>query len=307
MRFRAALLAATLFAAPALADEPVILRDAITVEGDMVTLGDLFGIEGEAADTPITRAPQPGQRGSIDPGYVQEMAARHGYEWANASHVRRIAVTRESRVIGMDLVTELVAAELYARTGDEYEVQFSGTQSFHAPAGATGLPDIANLQHNTSSGLFTAEIVTHEGGQPVRVTGRAYATTLVPVLTRHISAGEVIEPADIDWLPVRADRIRADAVMDAGAMENMAARRALRPGEPVRGYDLQAPVVVARGEIVALVFTVPGMTLTARARALENAGADEIARFVNLQSNRTVEAMVEGPGRARVVSGGTAS
>jgi flagella basal body P-ring formation protein FlgA len=52
---------------------------------------------------------------------------------------------------------------------------------------------------------------------------------------------------------------------------------------------------------------VPGMTLTARARALENAGADEIARFVNLQSNRTVEAMVEGPGRARVVSGGTAS
>ncbi|MEN0651614.1 MULTISPECIES: flagellar basal body P-ring formation chaperone FlgA [Hyphobacterium] len=307
MSFRAALLAATLLGAPAFADEPVILRDAITVDGDMVTLGDLFGIEGEAADTPITRAPQPGQRGSIDPGYVRDMAARHGYEWANASGVRRISVTRESRMIGMDLVTELVAAELFARTGDEYEVQFSGTQSLHAPAGATGLPQVANLQHNTSSGLFTAEIVTHEGGQPVRVTGRAYATALVPVLTRHISAGEVIEPADIDWLPVRADRIRADAVMDAGAMENMAARRALRPGEPVRGYDLQAPVVVARGEIVALVFTVPGMTLTARARALENAGADEIARFVNLQSNRTVEAMVEGPGRARVVSGGTAS
>lgn len=307
MHIKATLLAATLFAAPAFGDEPVILRDAIMVDGDMVTLGDLFGIEGEAADTPITRAPQPGQRGSIDPGYVQEMAARHGYEWANASHVRRISVTRESRMIGMDLVTELVAAELYARTGDEFEVQFSGTQSFHAPAGATGLPEIANLQHNTSSGLFTAEIVAHEGGQPIRVTGRAYATTLVPVLTRHISAGEVIEAADIDWLPVRADRIRADAVMDAGAMENMAARRALRPGEPVRGYDLQTPVVIARGEIVALVFTVPGMTLTARARALENAGADEIARFVNLQSNRTVEAMVEGPGRARVVSGGTAS
>ena len=33
MRFRAALLAATLFATPALADEPVILRDAITVDG----------------------------------------------------------------------------------------------------------------------------------------------------------------------------------------------------------------------------------------------------------------------------------
>lgn len=307
MTFKSALLAAALITAPAIADEPVILRDAITVEGEMVTLRDLFGIEGEAGDTPITRAPRPGQRGSIDPGYVQDMAARHGYEWANAGHVRRISVTRESRVIGMDLVTELIAGELYARTGEDFDIQFSGTQSFHAPAGETGLPEVANFQHNPSSGLFTAEIVTHAGGQPVRVTGRAYATTLVPVLTRHVSAGEVIDPSDIDWQPIRADRVRADAVMDAGAMENMAARRALRPGEPVRGYDLQAPVVVERGEIVALVFTVPGMTLTARARALENAGADEIARFVNLQSNRTVEAMVEGPGLARVVAGAPAS
>ncbi|HAQ34463.1 MAG: flagella basal body P-ring formation protein FlgA [Maricaulis sp.] len=303
MHIKAALLVAALIAAPAFADETVILRDAITVDGDMVTLGDLFGIEGEGADTPVTRAPQPGQRGSIDPGYVQDMAARHGYEWANASRVRRIAVTRQSRVIGMDLITELVAAELYARTGDDYEVQFSGTQTFHAPPGATGLPEVASLQHNSAGGLFTADIVTHAGGEPVRVTGRAYATTLIPVLAHPVAAGTTITPADIDWQPVRSDRIRADAVLNADAMEGMAARRALRPGEAIRAYDLQAPVIVARGEIVQLVFTVPGMTLTARARALENAGADEVARFVNLQSNRTVEAMVEGPGRARVVGG----
>ena len=303
MPIKAALLAAVLIAAPALADETVILRDAITVEGDMVTLGDVFGISGEGADTPITRAPQPGQRGSIDPGYVRDIAARHGYEWANASHVRRITVTRESEVIGMDLITEMLAAELYSRTGDDYEVQVSGSQNFHAPAGTTGLPEVANLQHNASSGLFTADIITHQGGQPVRVTGRAYATTLIPVLLHPVSAGTTITPSDIDWQPVRSDRIRADAVLNADAIEGMAARRALRPGEAIRAYDLQAPVIVSRGEIVQLVFTVPGMTLTARARALENAGADEVARFVNLQSNRTVEAMVEGPGRARVVGG----
>ena len=51
MTFKSALLAAALITAPAIADEPVILRDAITVEGDMVTLRDLFGIEGEAGDT----------------------------------------------------------------------------------------------------------------------------------------------------------------------------------------------------------------------------------------------------------------
>ena len=42
------------------------------------------------------------------------------------------------------------------------------------------------------------------------------------------------------------------------------------------------------------------LTLTARARALEDAGEGQRARFVNLQSNRTVEAFAFAPGRARV-------
>jgi flagella basal body P-ring formation protein FlgA len=59
-------------------------------------------------------------------------------------------------------------------------------------------------------------------------------------------------------------------------------------------------VVISRGEIIALTFQAPGIQLSVRARALEDAAEGELARFVNLQSNRTVEALVEGPGRANV-------
>jgi flagellar basal body P-ring formation protein FlgA len=290
--------------ATAFADEAVMLRSDIRVEADMVTLGDLFGITGDAADVVIARAPEPGRRTSLDPDYVRQQARNNGLAWANANQLRRVTIERASRMIDTGLLTEMIAAELNMRDGNEYEVQLSGAGALHMPVEARGLPEISQMDFSSRTGVFQAELIAYDGAVPVRLSGRAFATLEVPVLARPIPAGQVIEHSDIDWVPMRADRVRADAMMNPDNMAGLEARRALRPGEPVRAYDLQAPVVVARGETVNLVFSVPGLTLTARARALEDAGENEIARFVNLQSNRTVDAMVEGPGRARVVTAG---
>ncbi|WP_421787303.1 flagellar basal body P-ring formation chaperone FlgA [Hyphobacterium sp.] len=288
----------------AFADEPVMLRDTLRVSDAVITLGDLFNIDGEAAGVVVARAPQPGRRTSLDPDYVRGQAREHGLSWANPNRLRRISVERASRVIDTDILAEMIAGELFARDGNEYDIALSGAQAIHAPLDSSGLPEIVAFDHAASSGVFQAELIPYDGAAPMRINGRAFATIEVPVLARAIPAGHVIENADIDWQAVRADRLRQDAVMHPEQMIGQEARRALRPGEAIRAYDLQAPVIIARGDIVSLVFTVPGLSLTARARALEDAGADEIARFVNLQSNRTVDAMVEGPGRARVVTAG---
>jgi flagella basal body P-ring formation protein FlgA len=159
---------------------------------------------------------------------------------------------------------------------------------------------ISAMHYDVRSGLLTAEVATHAGAEPVRVTGRAYATLDVPVLGRAVAAGTEITANDIEWVSVRADRIRPDAVLDPEALIGFETRRMLRAGEPVRSYDLQRPLMVERGELVTLIFEAPGIQLSVRARAMENAADGELARFVNLQSNRTVEALVDGPGRARV-------
>ena len=286
------------------ANEPVVLRESVSVAGDTVTLGDLFDVEGEAADAIVSRSPEPGQRGSLDPDYVRTIAARNGLDWANASRLRRISVTRSSRVIDGQTLRDLIEGELYAREGQSFELQINGGAAIHAPADSSGLPYLASFEHDMRTGLFAAEVITHDGAEAVRLSGRAYSTTQIPVLGRPVAAGTILTDADIDWLDVRADRIRNDAVLVADELIGQQTRRALRPGEALRRYDLREPIVVSRGEIVSLVFTAPGIALNARARALEDAGADQIIRFVNLQSNRTVEAMVEGPGRARVVASG---
>jgi flagella basal body P-ring formation protein FlgA len=59
-----------------------------------------------------------------------------------------------------------------------------------------------------------------------------------------------------------------------------------------------ANAAVHRGESVMLTYSVPGVQLSARARALEDGAVGQDIRLVNLSSNRTIDATVTGPGAA---------
>lgn len=296
-----ALTGVVLAAPQALAGDPVVLRETLSAEGPHVTLGDLFDIADARADVVVVRSPEPGSRTSLDVNYVRNVAAEHDLDWANAAGVRRLTVSRASRTVGADMLSDMLEGELFAQEGRVHEVQLANTaMNLHAPVDSTGGPQIASLNFDPRSGMLAAEIRPYDGAQPVRVTGRAFATVEVPVLARTIPAGTEISGNDIEWVSHRSDRLRPDAVLDPEAIIGHEARRALRPGEPLRSYDLQRPLMVERGELVTLLFEAPGIQLSVRARAMEDASDGELARFVNLQSNRTVEALVDGPGRARV-------
>jgi flagella basal body P-ring formation protein FlgA len=296
-----ALALAGLTAASALAIEPVFLRDQLTTEGSHITLGDLFEVEGEAAEARLARAPAPGSRTALDPNYVRRIASENGLTWGNPSNLLRVSVSRASQTIEAGLLAELLEEEFFARDGRPYEVRLSNSSLvLYAPVEAALGLQLDQLNHDARSGLFSVMVSAYPGADPVRISGRAHATVDVPVLARPVGAGDVIQAEDIAWVAVRGDRLRPDALTDEIAMIGQEARRALRANEPVRGYDLVAPTAIERGETVTLVFSARGLQLSVQARALGNVAEGEIGRFVNLHSNRTIEARAEGPGLARV-------
>jgi flagella basal body P-ring formation protein FlgA len=78
----------------------------------------------------------------------------------------------------------------------------------------------------------------------------------------------------------------------------------VRPGGmratlPAAGSRSVADAAVRRGESVTLTYTIPGISLTMRARALEDGAVGQSVRFQNASSNRTIDAVVTGPGAAR--------
>ena len=303
VRFIAVLCLAAALCAPGMAEEsrPALLKERLVTTDGVITLSDLFENAGEAADAVVARAPAPGERLSLDPAAVAAAAAKHGLSWTNPSRVLRLTIERAGRAVSAAELSELIEEILFVETGEIHAATLSNRGlALHAPLDAVGGPELISFEHDSRSGLFRAEVAAWPGGAPSPISGRAHRVVEVPVLARAVARGEIVTADDLEIRRLPAPNVRADVLVAASDIEGMAARRALRAGTSLRAFDLTAPVVIERGDIVSLVFESGALQLTVRARALADVGAGETGRFVNLQSNRTVEAVAAGAGLARV-------
>lgn len=289
------------FAQVAETSRTVVLKERLISQDAVVTLSDLFDNAGAAGEAVLARAGAPGEPVSLEPAFIQREAARHGLTWANAGGVARITVERAARTVTPDALAAIVEETLFMDTGEAHEVTLSAAaQTLAAPADSLGQPRLISFDHDARSGLFRAEMAAWPEGPARMISGRAVPVVDVPVLVRPLARGDVIRESDIEWTRLASDRVRADMLTRTEAMVGQAARRSLREGAPLRAMDVEAPVMIARGDTVALVYRSGPLILTARARALQDAAEGELARFVNLQSNRTIEAIADAPGRARI-------
>ena len=93
-----------------------------------------------------------------------------------------------------------------------------------------------------------------------------------------------------------------DALSDPDAIIGKTAKRALQPNTALRAADVMDTPAVRRGEPVTLMFEAGGIRLSVRGRALGDGVAGAMIKVLNPQSNKTLDAIVEGPGAARVLA-----
>lgn len=199
-------------------------------------------------------------------------------------------------------IAETIAAKL--PTTGHYRVALAdpGFQ-LTLPAAAQGRYDIAALSLDPARQGFSAALgFTNASGEReyVRIAGSATAVINVPALTRDIGVGETIAEADLMTLEVSADRAGASLLTSSAAVAGQAARRPLRARTPLFSYDIRRPVAVKKGELVTLVYALPGIELTVQGQAQAEAATGDTVAILNTRSRRTVEARISGPGMAVV-------
>ncbi len=132
----------------------------------------------------------------------------------------------------------------------------------------------------------------------VSAPARAGANVEVLTYARSLAAGEVVQPEDVIWASVQSHLAPAGAPQDAEVVIGLQAKRALRAGSPVAQRDLASPQVIARNDMVEVAYLSDGVELTVTGKATRNASAGEAVPILNVQSNRTIDAVAVGPGRA---------
>jgi flagella basal body P-ring formation protein FlgA len=128
-------------------------------------------------------------------------------------------------------------------------------------------------------------------GAPANVANRAIAPAPAPGQVATLSIpllAAVASAAGLEWTP--PDGVNEVRVVRPGGM------RATLPG----GAPALTDIVIRRGETATIVFQQQGLELGIRGvRAAENGAVGQRIRFINTASNRTIEAIVTGPGAAR--------
>jgi flagella basal body P-ring formation protein FlgA len=136
----------------------------------------------------------------------------------------------------------------------------------------------------------------------VRVSGVAAELVDVTVLNRSLNRGETLQASDYSIERRPRETVSGDVQLETASLAGSVARRGLAAGSILRPGDLGKPDVVSRGDIVTVVYEIPGMMLTLRGRATEAGAQGESIGILNIQSKKTLQATVTGPGKVSVAA-----
>jgi len=122
----------------------------------------------------------------------------------------------------------------------------------------------------------------------------ALADVIVPA--RTIRAREIINPEDL----VREPGDISGTISDPKLVIGQEARVVLYVGRPIRPGDVGPPAVVARNDLVTLVFSRGPLRISTEGRALGRGSVGESIRAMNLTSRVTVSGTIQANGSIEV-------
>jgi len=310
--FALGVLAAT--ASPAMAqsrspDAGPTLKPAATVIGEIVRIGDLVDNAGAVADVPIFRAPDLGQTGSVPLAGVLEALRGHHLLGLDTHGLTEVVVTRAARVITTRDIEARILRALAGKYGlpesDNLAVVFDNeARTLTVEATATGELAVTHIAFEPRTTRFdvTFELPGSMAARrlPLRFTGALTETFETVVPTHEIAAGQVIQASDLAVERRPKASFTSATLTNAADAQGLSAKHALRAGQLIRQTDVAKPALVGRNDTVTIVFEVPGILLTVVGKAAEPGGLGDVISVVNVQSKRTIQATVIGPGRVSV-------
>lgn len=289
------------------------LRPEINLGRDLVTFGDLIqGLSGDLAGMAAFRAPALGETGTIQVGRIVEAARgagaiRDGAELESQGFAQ-VVVTRAARRIGAAEMEAAVKIGLQERFGVDARL-FALAIDGGAPAVAIepemlGELTVSDLSFDARSRRLQARLAVPGSAamrlKPLRISGQLVETVEVVVPKRAIARGETVGKDDVIVERRPRDGQGGEIISDARAAIDKVARRALLAGVPLRSGDVQREEIVAKGELVTIVYEAPGLLITMRGRAGESGAMGDVVSVTNPQSKRSLQGTITGPGRVSV-------
>ncbi|MTI10595.1 flagellar basal body P-ring formation chaperone FlgA [Curvivirga aplysinae] len=281
-------------------EQEVTLNHNILIQGENITLGDLFQNAGENAHRVVAKAPALGKSQKLTSSWLWRVANFYKLDWKPSSTLDEAIVERDYFEMEPSLLTDSLRNAIIQKTGESelLEIQLNGRiPTVRLPIDADMSVAIKNFRLSDNESRFTATYVVPATGKAIvkgKVSGKVHKLMEVALPNRRIQAGEILKQEDLEVVTMRARKVSRKAVVDATSLIGKQIRRTITPGRPILSANLQAPQLVKKKQMVLVTLESMGMRLTAQGVALEDGAHKEVIRIRNSHSGQVLEAIVTG-------------
>jgi flagellar basal body P-ring formation protein FlgA len=283
------------------------LRTMTTLHGPDVYLSDLFDDAGRNASAFLGRGPEPGGRIIVEATQLNAIAAQFGVAWRSISSADRAVLEWPGRPLRHEDAVEAVRTAISAAgTPGDFDIDIPDFSPPLVPFEAVTVPTVSQLDHDGSTGRFTAMLsITGEGMNPIntRISGRAEEVVEAPVAVTRLLPETVLRADDVHVARVRSGQIRTEVARSIDQIIGMELRRPVPAGQPIRLADLTRPALVQRGSTVQMQLSSAGLSVSGQAVAIDGGAEGDRIRVQNVNSHALLMAEVTGPGQVRVMPG----
>jgi len=289
------------------------LKETSLVHNDVITLGDIFN---NISDTPVStqnkvlgHAPLPGNDLVLNARTLYHIAKTMNINWSPISATEKVTIRRAAYNIDTAEIETAIMEELSKNQGvyGDFRIEFIGeTPRFTIPLMAnTSLSSenklplrIDNFAFKPLEKTFTATLKAAD--QDKIVSGQVIHQMSVPILKQPMQNGDMISAGDLDWILIDEDKLAPQQLVKDVDIIGMTPRHVVQQGKPLLKTDLEAPKIIARGELVRLIYQHGSLELSARGKSLQEASKGDIIRVVNVDSNKNLQGVVTGDGEVSI-------
>ncbi len=282
------------------------LRSDISVNDDVIRIGDLLHNAGKDADIAIFRAPSPGKIGVLTANRISYALRNHGLRWRNAAGVAEVTIARDGRIIPLAEIKTAIAQKLEQSrqigSADEIALTFArNTPPLTVASDATGPVEVLQVTYEPRNARFFA-LVTAPGLSKRKYAGRLTEVVEAPVLKHRIERNHQIVASDIEMRKVPRTGLIGAIVLDPGDLIGRAVTRTLRAGTTVRKRDVREIRMVKKNTVITILYQIPGLSLATKGRAVQAGVRGDVVMVRNTRSRKVIEAEVIGFDTVRAIT-----
>jgi len=181
-----------------------------------------------------------------------------------------------------NLVDETIGSLIAEKMGNDklsIEIKYDSTSAISSVK--TKSQKILSIKLDQFTGRNFSALVQYNNNKEDLISGTYVAFALVPVASRYIKQGEIIQTNDLSFTRIRLDNVRSDFAIDLDNVVGYQSNKQIASGSVIKTSDLTRPLVLKINDPVNITYSSGAISLKTSGIALGSGAIGDTIKVKN--------------------------